>query len=170
MHIRCASSWQGLQVHIDVTPTAGRPVPQVYVLWSEGRAAGEWEPVAYFNSPLGSKFACGLLKAAGVFLHLVRGCEARALRIRCGFYCSKLCRGAKGHTETQTQIQRHTQKPASTSLRAITDTRTHAHTHTPPHTRAHLRAYLPAVVLSDMHSVLLSDRGTWEAGAGLTPR
>lgn len=129
MHIRCACSWQGLQVHTHVTPTAGRPVPQVYVLWSEGGAAGEWEPVVYFNSPSGSKFACGLLKAAGVFLHSVGGSEARALCIRCGFYCSRLCRGAKGHTETKTQIQRHTQKPASTSIHAITDARTRTHIH-----------------------------------------
>lgn len=81
----------------------------------------------------------------------------------------KALQRSKGtHRDQDADTEAHTETRKHVHVR--NHRRTHAHTHTPSHAQAHLRAYLPAVVLSDMHSVLLSDRGTWEAGAGLTPR
>ena len=85
----------------------------------------ERESVDYFNSPWGSKFACGLLKLTEVFLLSVGG-PTRMVCINYGVYCWR-------------HLQRPTGTPRDQDAYSVAHTGTHecifvrSHSHTRPH-------------------------------------
>ncbi|TEA41955.1 hypothetical protein DBR06_SOUSAS19910020, partial [Sousa chinensis] len=150
----------------------GRSRP-VFVLCSEGVAVGMRESVAYFNSPWGSKFACGLLKVIEVFLHSVVGSKASVPHINFGLLLFTV--PAEGHRDRQRPRRgfrgSHQNPPARPYAQSQKDTCTCVNTH--KHRLTHRPTYVPEFLqLCCQTCILFSvrDRGPWEAGSGITPR
>ena len=107
-------------------PRPGGRSRRVSVFWSERVSAGERESVDYFNSPWGSKFACGPLKLTGVFL-LSLGGLTRVLCINYFFYCwTPLHRAIGTHRDQDAYSAAHRETHKHVCMRS--------HSHTRPHT------------------------------------
>ncbi len=107
-------------------PRPGGRSRRGFVFWSEGVAVGERESVDYFNSPWGSKFACGLLKLTEFFLLSVRGLT-RVLCINYFFYCwTPLHRAIETHRDQDAYAVAHRKTHNHVRMRSHSHTRSHA--------------------------------------------
>ena len=103
--------------------------------WSEDVAVGEQESVAYFNSPGGSKFACGLLRLTGVSLH------SGGLQSQGAVYKQWLLLfnfSAEGHRDIERPRRgftgTHRNPQESPRVQSQSHTRTRGNAHIQPHT------------------------------------
>eukprot|EP00069_Balaena_mysticetus_P010857 bmy_20916T0 len=143
-----------------------------FVLWSEDVAVGEQESVAYFNSPWGSKFTCGLLRLTGVFLRS-GGVQSQGAVYKQWLLLFKF--SAEGHRDTERPRRRfrgtHRNPQERPRVQSQSHTRTRGNAHIQPHTPR--PTYVPNFLQSCCQTYiqfLVKDRGPCEPGSGLQPR